>query len=87
MTKMLLPEVMTKGCIIAITAKRGGVEISPAKILGPEQHLPSSQDGGILCLRNGLLQMWSSPEIRRFIIELGTGYHLKVDAVHAGDQK
>lgn len=75
-------EAMTQGCIVAMPAGGGGIEISPERIGSGVQLLPISWDRRelVAAFRRALSQDWSPIELEKFSVSTVTGLYLNVDA-------
>lgn len=75
-------EAMTQGCIVAMPAGGGGIEISPERIGRGVQLLPLSWDRVELlsAFRAALRQDWSPIDTEKFSAAAAAGFYLDVDA-------
>jgi len=74
-------EAMTQGCIIAMPAGGGGLEIAPDQVGGAVQLLPLSWDRAevLATLRRALLQSWSPICTTNFTVSSVVDSYLQVD--------
>ena len=74
-------EAMTQGCIIAMPASGGGLEIAPDRVGGAVQLLPLSWDRAevLATLRRALLQSWSPICTTNFTVSSVVDSYLQVD--------
>jgi len=72
---------MTQGCIIAMPASGGGLEIAPDRVGGAVQLLPLSWDRAevLATLRRALLQSWSPICTTNFTVSSVVDSYLQVD--------
>ena len=75
-------EAMTQGCIVAMPAGGGGLEIAPELIGRSVQLLPLSWDHRALTdvFRTALHQEWIPVDTQRFSVEAVTDSYLEIDA-------
>lgn len=75
-------EAMTQGCVVAMPAGGGGMEISLQRIGRGVQLLPISWDRAELlaAFREALLQDWSPIDTEKFSAAAAAGFYLDVDA-------
>jgi len=75
-------EAMSQGCVVAMPAGGGGIEISPERVGRGIELLPLSWDRGELlaAFRRALLQDWSPINTEKFTASAVAGFYLEVDA-------
>jgi len=80
-------EALTQGCIVAMPAGGGGLEIAPEQVGAAVQLLPLSWDRReiVAALRRALGQVWAAPDTRPFTIDAVAGFYLEVDSRFAPD--
>lgn len=75
-------EAMTQGCVVAMPAGGGGIEISPERIGRGVQLLPPSWDRAelVAAFRSAFVQDWSPMDAKRFSVAAVAGSYLDVDS-------
>jgi len=75
-------EAMSQGCVVAMPAGGGGIEISPERIGRGVQLLPMSWDRTETrdAFKRAVLQDWSPLDTEKFTVSAVAGFYLDVDA-------